>query len=149
MAASGRDRPGSGGDRRASRGDRCGSGGERRATRGDRRVAGRSEELKPVGGVLREAMGSERFRRGLALGRLARSWSEVVGDRLARETEPLSLEEGGLVVGASTGAWGAQVRFLAHEIGRRANEVLGAQDVRAVRVTVRGKERRGRGDYGG
>ena len=101
-----------------------------------------------MGGVLREAMGSDRFRRGLALGRLARSWEEVVGSRLARETEPLALEDGGLVVSVSSGAWGAQVRFLAHEISRRANEVLGAQEVRTVRVTVGRKERRGRGDYG-
>lgn len=141
MAASGRDRPASGGRRRAA-------GRDPRVAGSDRRAAGRSEEMKPVGGVLREAMSSERFRKGLALGRLARSWEEVVGERLARETEPLSLEEGGLVVSVSSGAWGAQVRFLAHEIGRRANEILGTREVRAVRVTVRGKERRGRGDYG-
>jgi predicted nucleic acid-binding Zn ribbon protein len=128
MAASGRDRRGSGRDRRDS---------------------GRSDEMKPVGGVLREAMGSERFRRGLALGRLARSWDEVVGPRLARETEPLSLEEGGLVVSVSSGAWGAQVRFLAHEICRRANEVLGTEAVSAVRVTVGRSGRRGGADYGG
>jgi predicted nucleic acid-binding Zn ribbon protein len=115
----------------------------------DGRAAGRSDDMTPVGGVLREAMGSERFRRGLALGRLARSWEEVVGARLARETEPLSLDEGGLLVAVSSGAWGAQVRFLAHEIGRRANEILGARTVRTVRVTVRGRERRGRGDYTG
>ena len=127
MAASGRDRGRSGRGRGAT---------------------DRSEEMKPVGGVLREAMGSERFRRGLALGRLARSWDEVVGAALARETEPLSLDQGGLVVSVSSGAWGAQVRFLAHDIRRRANEVLGAQEVRTVRVTVGRKERRGRSDYG-
>lgn len=128
MAASGRDRQGSGRNRRDS---------------------GRSDEMKPVGGVLREAMGSERFRRGLALGRLARSWDVVVGAPLARETEPLSLDQGGLLVSVSSGAWGAQVRFLAPEIRRRANEVLGAPEVRVVRVTVGRKEHRGRDDYGG
>jgi hypothetical protein len=94
-------------------------------------------------------MSSERFRRGLALGRLARSWEEVVGASLARETEPISLDQGGLLVSVSSGAWGAQVRFLAPEIRRRANEVLGSQEVRVVRVTVGRKERRGRADYGG
>jgi predicted nucleic acid-binding Zn ribbon protein len=94
-------------------------------------------------------MDTDRFRRGLALGRLARSWVDIVGPGLARETEPFSLEDGGLVVSVSTGAWGAQVRFLAHEIRRRANEVLGAEEVQLVRVTVGRKERRGTGDYGG
>lgn len=115
----------------------------------DRRAAGRSDELKLVGGVLREAMDTDRFRRGLALGRLARSWEEVVGARLARETAPVRLEEGALVVSASTGAWGAQVRFLSHEIRGRANQVLGTDDVLRVMVSVARTERRGRGNYGG
>jgi hypothetical protein len=115
----------------------------------DRRASGRSDELKPVGGVLREAMDTDRFRRGLALGRLARSWEDVVGARLARETGPLRLEEGSLVVSASTGAWGAQVRFLSHEIRERANQVLGTDEVLRVLVSVARKERRGRGNYGG
>jgi hypothetical protein len=93
-------------------------------------------------------MDTDRFRRGLALGRLARSWEEVVGTRLAQETAPFSLEEGSLIVSVSTGAWGAQVRFLAHEIRQRANEVLGKQEVRMVRVSVAPRERRGRGNYG-
>jgi hypothetical protein len=94
-------------------------------------------------------MDTGHFRRGLALGRLARSWEEVVGARLAQETAPFSLEEGSLIVSVSTGAWGAQVRFLAHEIRQRANEVLGKQEVRIVRVSVGPRERRGRGNYGG
>jgi predicted nucleic acid-binding Zn ribbon protein len=108
----------------------------------NRRAPDRSDQLKPVGGVLREAMDTDRFRRGLALGRLARSWEEVVGPRLAQETAPLSLESGGLVVAVSSAAWGAQVRFLAHDIRRQANEVLGAEEVRVVRIAVSREERR-------
>jgi hypothetical protein len=110
----------------------------------DRRPPARSEEMKPVGGVLREAMGTERFRRGMALGRLSRAWEDVVGPRLARETAPLALEDGSLAVSVSSGAWGAQVRFLSPEIRRRANGVLGMEEVLTVRVSVAPKERRGR-----
>jgi hypothetical protein len=119
------------------------------ASKRDRRASGRSDEVHPVGGVLREAMDTDRFRRGLTLGRLARSWEDIVGTRLAQETAPYSLEGGGLVVAVSSGAWGAQVRFLAHDIRRRANQVLGSEEVRAVRIAVGRKERRGRGDYTG
>ncbi len=115
----------------------------------ERRETGRSEELTRVGGVLREAMDSERFRRGLALGRLARSWEEVVGARLAQETAPSRLDEGGLMITVSNAGWGAQVRFLAQEIRRRANEVLGSDEIRAVRIVVGRKEGRETADYGG
>jgi predicted nucleic acid-binding Zn ribbon protein len=89
-----------------------------------------------IGAVLREALGQPRMRRGLSLGRLVRSWEHVVGPELARETAPVALEGGALVVAASTAAWGAQVRFLAKDVARRANETLDAEEVRTVRVTV-------------
>jgi predicted nucleic acid-binding Zn ribbon protein len=82
------------------------------------------------------------MRSGVSLGRLVRRWEEVVGPDLARETRPWALEGGALVVAASSAAWGAQVRFLAEEIRRRANETLRADAVRSVRVMVRHEDRK-------
>lgn len=61
----------------------------------------------------------------------------MVGDPLAAETQPLSLDEAGLVIGASSPAWGAQVRFLSEDIRRRASEALDGEAVGPVRVVVR------------
>jgi hypothetical protein len=47
------------------------------------------------------------------------------------------------VVAASTGPWGAQVRFLGAEIRARANETLGAEHVKRVHVVVRPAPRKG------
>jgi hypothetical protein len=77
------------------------------------------------------------FARGVPIGRLATAWGEVVGPRLASESAPVSLEAGVLVVAASSGPWGAQVRFLAEEIRKRVNASLGSQEVRRVQVVVR------------
>lgn len=76
------------------------------------------------------------MRPGLALGRLARSWAEVVGPELARETAPRALDHGSLVVAATSSGWGTQARFLAEEIRRKANAALGTEEVRAVKVIV-------------
>lgn len=72
----------------------------------------------------------------MTLGRLARTWPQVVGEDLARQTTPRALDGGSLLVAASSAAWGSQVRFLAPEIRRRANDALGAEEVRTVHVTV-------------
>jgi predicted nucleic acid-binding Zn ribbon protein len=95
-----------------------------------------------IGEVLRRALSQPRMRRGLSLGKLVRSWDEVMGPRLARETAPVALDGGALVIAASTAAWGAQVRFLARDVARRANEALGAEEVTAVRVTVSSEARK-------
>lgn len=97
-----------------------------------------------IGAVIRELLSQPRMRKGLSLGRLARSWEEVVGPRLAKETAPVSLEGGALVVSASSAAWGAQVRFLAQDLAGKANETLGADEVRSVRVVVSSDARRAR-----
>lgn len=91
---------------------------------------------REVGEVVRGLLDSGPMRRGLALGRLVRDWEEVVGARLARETAPVRLDEAGLVVAASDGAWAAQVRFLEGELRQRANAVLGTEEVRVIRVVV-------------
>jgi hypothetical protein len=97
----------------------------------------RGDEPSGIGSVIRSLLGAPRLQRGLSLGRLSRAWASVVGDQLASETEPLFLDEAGLVVGASNPAWGAQVRFLAEDIRRRASEVLDGDVVGPVRVVVR------------
>jgi predicted nucleic acid-binding Zn ribbon protein len=97
----------------------------------------RSDEPSGLGSVIRGLLSGPKLRQGMALGRLSRAWTYVVGERLAAETEPVALDEAGLVVGASGPAWGAQVRFLAEDIRRRASETLDGSPIGPVRVIVR------------
>jgi predicted nucleic acid-binding Zn ribbon protein len=97
----------------------------------------RSQEAQPIGSVLDSLTGGRPLAAGLALGELGRRWGAVVGDRLAQECSPIGLERGLLLVGAGSAAWAAQVKFLASQVRDRANEVLGMERVREVRVVVR------------
>lgn len=86
--------------------------------------------------VLRQLLSSGPWAAGLALGELARRWREVVGERLAEESSPTRLENGVLVVRASSAAWGAQIGFLSNEIRSRAARLVAEQPLRQVRVIV-------------
>jgi hypothetical protein len=97
----------------------------------------RAAREERVDSVIRDVMGQPRMLGGVTLGRLVRSWDRVVGPALARETAPVALSRGELVVGASGPAWAAQARFLTAEIRRRANEELGGDAIGSVRVVVR------------
>lgn len=107
-------------------------------TRKDERSLQDSALGEIVDGLLREKL----FARGLPIGRLVAEWDTVVGPRLATESAPVSLEDGVLVVAASSGPWGAQARFLGEEIRKRANETLGTDEVRRVQVVVRSDPRK-------
>lgn len=105
-------------------------------------------EPTEVGEVIRGLLANKRMRLGLRLGRLVAGWEGVVGERLAGETRPVALDDGGLVVAASSAAWAAQVRFLEGEIRRRAEGVLEGERVRAVKVVVGQVRGLGTGDPG-
>src|SRR5207244_6297747 len=94
------------------------------------RRAKRSGEPQGIGAVLEELGRGRRLAAGLALGRLARRWRDVVGERLADESAPLRLEGGLLLVRVSSAAWATQVRFLADAVVKEANVVLGSEIVR-------------------
>ena len=91
----------------------------------------------PIGDIVDGLMRERAFARGVPIGQLASDWPSVVGERLAAESAPLSLDGGVLVVAASDGPWGAQVRFLAREIAKKANAALGSAVVKRVQVVVR------------
>ena len=86
-----------------------------------------------VDGLMRE----ELFSRGIPVAELASKWREIVGERLAGETAPVSLEGGLLTVSATNGPWGAQARFLHEQIRLEANRALGSDVIETVRVVVR------------
>ena len=107
-----------------------------------RRKDERTLHETPIGEVVDGLLREKTFARGMPIGQLASGWADVVGPRLAAESAPVSLEGGILVVAATTGPWGAQVRFLAERIRVRAEEALGAGSVATVRVVVRAEPRK-------
>ena len=104
-----------------------------------RRSSEPSAEPVELGEVIDGLMAEQVFARGMPVAQLAAAWSSVVGERLASETAPATLEGGVLTVTATSGPWGAQARFLHEEIRRRADEALGGDQVTAVRIIVRNR----------
>jgi hypothetical protein len=69
-----------------------------------------------------------------ATGTLWSRWTDVVGDAMAAHVEPTSLRDGVLRVRADSPAWATETTYLAGEIRRRANALLGSSIVREVKV---------------
>jgi predicted nucleic acid-binding Zn ribbon protein len=100
---------------------------------------GPSEEPVAIGDVLDSLLSEQVFARGMPVARLAADWPTLVGERLASETAPATLEHGVLTVLAASGPWGAQARFLHEEIRRKADEALGGGRVTSVRIVIRNR----------
>jgi predicted nucleic acid-binding Zn ribbon protein len=97
---------------------------------------GRPEKpLPPALGALVQSLRSRRgWEARLRGARIHQAWSEIAGEELARHVTPVRLAGGVLVVRAESPAWATQVSYLAPQLLQRANEVLGAGEVRTVTV---------------
>ena len=102
--------------------------GQRRDTRSTDPVA--------IGDIVDRLLQEDVFQRGMPIATLLRAWPELVGERLAQATTPMSLEGGCLVVRAADGPWGAQAKYLAEEIRVRADRALGGDAVTSIRIVV-------------
>lgn len=97
----------------------------------------------PIGDIVDGLLREKTFARGMPIGRLASAWAEIVGPRLASASAPVSLDDGVLIIAATTGPWGAQVRFLTEQIRKRTEEALGEGSVRQVRIVIRPEPQKG------
>ena len=97
----------------------------------------RGVDESSLGAVLDRLLRRPEFARGHAIGLLLSAWPDIVGERVAAETAPFSLDGGVLVVAVTSGTWGAQARFLVDEIRSRANRTLGRDLISVVQIVVR------------
>ncbi|HVM10950.1 MAG TPA: DUF721 domain-containing protein [Actinomycetota bacterium] len=104
-----------------------------RSSRGEERG---DREPRPIGDVLRGMRTAGPLGPGLALGHLVRRWEELAGEELAGHTAPAALSGGTLIVRADSSGWAARTRFVAGELQRAAERVVGRGVVRSVRVVV-------------
>jgi hypothetical protein len=102
----------------------------------------RSSDPVPIGEIVEGLLQEDVFRRGMPVARLIRAWPELVGERLAQATQPVSLEAGVLTIRAADGPWGSQARYLVDQIRERADEALGGAAVTSVRIMVAGQRNR-------
>ena len=64
-------------------------------------------------------------------------WAEAVGPSVAAHAEPISLDDGCLVVAVDQPAWATQLRYLEPQVRARLTEALGAEVVTSIEVRVR------------
>lgn len=60
-------------------------------------------------------------------------WGEVVGDRVSKNTEPLSVEHGVITVSVSNPTWRQELLFKHQDIIQELNNRLGKNTIKEIR----------------
>jgi predicted nucleic acid-binding Zn ribbon protein len=64
-------------------------------------------------------------------------WDEAVGPQIAAHAQPVSLDDGRLVIHVDEPAWATQLRYLEADLRERLAAVSGGYEVRSIEVRVR------------
>ena len=70
------------------------------------------------------------------------SWTEIVGERVARFSRPVDLSDGVLTIEADNAVWRQELTLLLPLIAKRFNELHGEGSVREIRWHHRSTSRR-------
>ena len=60
-------------------------------------------------------------------------WREVIGDQIADHCEPVSFDDGALLLRASSSAWATQMQLMSGQVRHRLNEEFGREVVKELR----------------
>ena len=94
-----------------------------------------------IAAVLGRALAGTGLQRRLEERGLLAAWPKVVGERIARFSSPVDIEDGILTVQAANAVWRQELTLLLPEIMRRYNELCGAGTVREIRWSRWGPRR--------
>ena len=92
--------------------------------------------LSSLGGDLSFAVQQLGIGQQIAQYRLVAVWEEVVGQHLARQSEPISLKDNLLLIKTSSSMWSQELMFRQPEILRRVSELLQGDHVKKMRCRV-------------
>lgn len=88
-----------------------------------------------ISAVLARVLGDLGWSAGMNAGRVLEEWDEIVGEQVAAHARPVSLEDGTLVVTASSSAWASQLRMLAPHLITTIEQHIGAHVITELKVT--------------
>ncbi|NQT35583.1 DUF721 domain-containing protein [bacterium] len=95
----------------------------------------RRSGIAPLGKVLTDLVDLLGFEAKLSEQRALSQWTETVGEKIAKETNPISMLNGILKVKVSTPAWRQELIFLKDDIRRKLNKELGKKVVSDIKFS--------------
>ncbi len=69
----------------------------------------------------------------IAQNKALNNWNEIVGDRVARNTQPDRVEHGVIIVKVSSSTWRQELYFQKKEILQKINNTIGKNVIRDIR----------------
>ena len=93
----------------------------------------KKEAPEHIGSILEQLLGNPEWKDKVQACLPLLRWQEIVGDKIARQSQPESLNNGVLQVKVANSAWLHHLRFLEKELRQKLNEELPSLKIKELR----------------
>ena len=94
---------------------------------------GRGRDPRSMDDNVRALLGRMGWTEQIEVASVTARWREVIGDQIADHCEPVTFDEGVLVLRASSSAWATQMQLMSGQVRHRLNEEFGREVVKELR----------------
>ena len=91
------------------------------------------EDSEHIGSILKRLFRNPEWKEKLQASMPLLRWQEIVGDKIARESQPESLKDGVLQVRVANPAWLHHLRFLERDLRHKLNKQLPSLEIKELR----------------
>ncbi|WP_300667405.1 DUF721 domain-containing protein [Desulfoluna sp.] len=96
----------------------------------------KKQDASHIGDILTKNIGALAGRADLELLSLWETWTEAVGEEVARHTRPKAFRGTLLLVTVDSSVWIHHLSMMKHEIMARINKQLGEETLREIRFSI-------------
>ncbi len=89
--------------------------------------------MQHIGGALKKLIKTAGLEKGIAQQKALEIWSETVGETVSKNTEPISIEHGILIIKTTTPVWRQELQFQKKEIIEKLNKKLNKKLIKDIR----------------
>ena len=89
--------------------------------------------MQHIGGALKKLIKTAGLEKGIAQQKALEVWSEIVGETVSKNTEPISIEHGVLSIKTATPVWRQELQFQKKQIIEKLNKKLNKKLIKDIR----------------
>ena len=88
--------------------------------------------MEPIGEIIRRVLSRRGLGAGIREAEVLGRWPDIVGETLAKQTDPIAIEQGILFIRVPDSAWRNELSMMKEELVKKINTAFG--EIRVTRI---------------
>jgi len=88
--------------------------------------------MQHIGTVIKSFLHKSGLKKGVEEQKAIKIWNKTVGDKISKNTEPISIKNGIIIIKTTNSVWRQELQFQKQEIIKKLNQKLKKKTIREI-----------------